>query len=167
MRQKKKKKKRKTICSFSPPLSSLLFPPSFGKDKRRCCQECDCIWKTNPAHFSFSFFFSSTGSFFFSSSLSVFSLRWTPLRTLSVSYFDRSNNLQVARLFVQLNVHFLNPRSPCDVHTQPRVWSSVHLKREKSALCVKVLEAVCFPDCFPGDGHFPRHLFISSQLMEV
>lgn len=58
------KQKRKSNLFFLSPistfssLSSLLFPPSFGKDKPSCCQECDCVWKTNPAHFCFFHFFS-------------------------------------------------------------------------------------------------------------
>lgn len=80
--------------------------------------------------------------FFLFLSLSVFSLRWTSLRTLSVSYFDRSNNLQVARLFVQLNVHFLNPRSPRDVstHTHNLVFGpqSTLRERKKCPLCESV-----------------------------
>lgn len=34
---------------FKEHMASSLIPlhQAFGKDRSRCCQECDCIWKTN------------------------------------------------------------------------------------------------------------------------
>lgn len=159
------------MCSFSLYLSSThLFPPSFGKDKLRCCQECDCIWKTNPAHFSSLFLFSSTGSFFFLFKVGL----WTAAEfNASKCLFFLVTNQAICKslplcwahcvfFLSSANLALFPPNTPvCTAFPrQPTL--------RKTALCVKLLDAVCmcaFPIVFPERPTSP-HLFISSQLIE-